>query len=72
MFKILHKLNPGEPMSCSEIYNVKLIFLLKLFLSPHNYNNDNNVPQSSKIDPVQNSAQNQLREELVVLVSQKH
>ena len=44
----LHKLNPNEPMSCSEICDVKLIFLLTLFLcSCYYYNNDNDLEYKS-------------------------
>ena len=41
MFKILHEINPFEPMSCLETCDVRLIFLLAFFLCPRNYYNDN-------------------------------
>ena len=41
MFKIEHKINIFGPMSFHETCDVRLIFLLKLFLCPHNYYNDN-------------------------------
>ena len=41
IFKILHKYNPFGPKSCLETCDVKLIFLLTLFVCPHNYYKDN-------------------------------